>query len=145
MLPKHYLKKFAAAVSERTGISRATLEVAIPAVFDEIRYQLCEGKYPHCPIDSFGTFAVVDIPERERLYTYKGANEMRTYPPVKRLKFAPTQHMKKEIEQGKFDPSRTAFTHHPEDGLLRRRSKMVYQGGRQKPMYIYNKVSNGEA
>ena len=137
MLPQQNLKKFAAAVVKRSGICRATVEQVLPAVFDEIRYQLCEAKRPCVPIDSFGTFAVIDVPERTRRYTYKDKDELRTYPAEKRLKFRPTKSMKRELQQGQFDPTRRSFTRHPKDPIIRKRSQMHYQGGRE-PIHIGN-------
>lgn len=135
MLPKQYLQKFAAAVVRRSGICQATVEAVLPAVFDEIRYQLCETREPCVPIDSFGTFAVVDIPERERRYTYKDVDEIRHYPPEKRLKFRPAKNMKRELQQGRFDPSRRSFTRHPQDPIIRKRQHMHYQGDGE-PIHI---------
>ena len=83
MFPQQYLKKIASAVSKRSGICQATVEQVLPAFIDEVRFQLTEGKLS-VPIDSFGTFALIDIPERQHLYTYKGANELRTLPPKER-------------------------------------------------------------
>ena len=125
MLPKQYLQKFAAAVVKRSGIARPTVEALLPHVFDEIRYILTEGN--QCvPIEGFGTFAVVDIPEREHRYTYKGKNEVHTLPAAKRLKFAPTKNMKREIDAGRFDPTRRSFSHHPQDPKIRKRCDMQY-------------------
>ena len=125
MLPKQYLQKFAAAVVKRSGIARPTVEALLPHVFDEIRYILTEGN--QCvPIEGFGTFAVVDIPEREHRYTYKGKNEVHTLPATKRLKFAPTKNMKREIDAGRFDPTRRSFSHHPQDPKIRKRCDMQY-------------------
>lgn len=125
MLPKQYLTKFAAAIVKRSGIARPTVEAVLPHIFDEIRYQLTEGN--QCiPIESFGTFAVIDKPERKRRYTYKGANEIRTLPPKKVLKFAPTRNMKREIDAGRFDPTRRSFTRHPQDPKIRKRADMKY-------------------
>lgn len=135
MLPKQFLQKFAADVSRRSGICLATVEQVLPAVFDEIRYQLCEAKRPCVPIDSFGTFAVVDIPERTRHYSYKDTDELRHYPPEKRLKFRPAYNMKREIKEGRFDPTRRSFSRHPQDPIIRKRSQMHYQGDRQ-PLHI---------
>ena len=127
MMPKEYLHKLSAAVTKRCGICQATVEQVLPAVFDEIRYQLIEGSYPCVPIESFGTFAVVDIPERQHLYTYKGANEMRTLPAKKKLKFAPTRNFKRELDHGKFDESRRSFSRHPKDPAIRKRADMRYK------------------
>ena len=127
MFPKENLTKFAAAVSKRCGICQATVEQVLPAMFDEIRFRLVEGKYPNIPIDSFGTFAVVTIPEREYHYTYKGADEIRHLPPKKRLKFAAAYNFRKELESGIFDPTRRSFTRHPKDPIIRRRQDMRYK------------------
>jgi nucleoid DNA-binding protein len=129
MEPKTFLNKFTAGVVRRSGICKATCLAVIPAVFDEMRYLLCEEKYPCIPIESFGTFAVIDIPERERRYTYKGANEIHVLPAVKRLKFAPTKNMQREIEGCHFDPTRHSFTKHPDDRPIRKRKNMRYQPG----------------
>lgn len=126
MQPKTYLTKFAAAVVKRSGIARPTVEALLPFVFDEIRYQLCEGSYPCIPIEGFGTFAVIDMPERKRRYTYKGKNEIHVLPAKKKLKFAPTRNMKREIEAGRFDPTRRSFTRHPQDPPIRKRQHMKY-------------------
>ena len=70
MLPKEYLTRLSAAVVKRSGICQATVEQVLPALFDEIRYQLIEGRYHCVPIESFGTFGIVEIPERQYHYTY---------------------------------------------------------------------------
>ena len=100
MIPREFLQRFAADVVKRSGICQATVEQVLPAVFDEIRHRLIEGRYPCVPIDSFGTFGVVDIPERQYHYTYCGKDEMRTLPPKKRLKFYPAYNFRKELEAG---------------------------------------------
>lgn len=125
MLPKQYLQKFAAAVVKRSGISRPTVEAVLPHIFDEIRYQMTEGNL--CvPIEGFGTFAVIDIPERKRRYTYKGANEIHTLPARKKLKFTPTCNMKREVNAQRFDPTRRSFWHNPQDPKIRKRADMRY-------------------
>lgn len=134
MLPKVYLQKMAAAIVKRSGIARPTVEAVLPHVFDEIRYQLAEGS--RCvPIESFGTLAVVDIPERKRHYTYGGANEIRTLPPTQRLKFAPARNMTREIQTRHFDPSRKSFSRHPGDPMLRKRGDLRYQNRYSKGMH----------
>lgn len=130
MFPKTYMKKFAAAVVKRSGISKATVEAVLPHVFDEIRYQLTEGSYPCVPIESFGTFAVINRPEHEYLYNYHGANEVRTVPARRQLKFVPTRNMKREVEQGLFDPTRHSFSWHPDDPKIRKRNDMRYKKGK---------------
>lgn len=136
MRPHEYKKHFIAAVVKRSGICRATVEQVLPAVFDEIRHQLSEGAL--CvPIESFGTFAVVDIPERTRHYTYKGADELRTLPPTQRLKFAPTKNMRREIQEHRFDPSRQSFSRHPDDPPIRKRKDLRYNT--RKELYVGQK------
>lgn len=130
MFPQQYLKKIASAVSKRSGICQATVEQVLPAFIDEVRFQLTEGKLS-VPIDSFGTFALIDIPERQHLYTYKGANELRTLPPKKKLKFAPARSFRRELEAGVFDVSRKAFCRHPKDPILRNRAQMAYRADRK--------------
>ena len=133
MRPHEYKTHFIAAVVKRSGICRATVEQVLPAVFDEIRHQLSEGAM--CvPIESFGTFAVVDIPERRRRYTYKGADEMRTLPPTQRLKFAPTRNMRREIQEHRFDSTRQSFTRHPSDPPIRTRKALRYN--KRSDVYI---------
>ena len=126
MTPKEYLSRFAAGVVRRSGISRATVEAVLPHIFDEIRFQLTEGDYLCVPIEGFGTFAVIDIPERQIHYTYKDIDEIRTLPPKKRLKFAAAKNLKREIEALKFDPTRKSFSRHPEDPPIRKRKDMHY-------------------
>ena len=133
MPPKEYLQRMAAAIVKRSGIARPTVEAVLPHVFDEIRYQLTEGKL--CvPIESFGTFAVVNIPERQRHYTYKGADEIRTLAPTLRLKFAPTKNLLREVMQKQYDPSRRSFSRHPDDPPIRKRKNMVYN--KRKEVYL---------
>ena len=140
MLPKQYLQKLAAAVSKRSGICQATVETVLPALFDEIRYQLIEGQRPCVPIDSFGTFAVVDVPERERRYVYKDTDEVRHYPATKRLKFRPAYNMKRELDRGEYDPTRHSFSRHPQDPIIRKRQNMMYCK-RDMPLHIDNPIS----
>ena len=131
MKPKEYLSRFAANIVKRSGISRPTVEAVLPHVFDEIRYQLTEGSL--CvPIEAFGTFAVVDIPERQRHYVYKDINEVRTLAPCKRLKFAPTRSFKSEIEKQKFDTGHRSFHRNTDDPPIRRRCRLQYNGKQDK-------------
>ena len=128
MQPREYLQRFAAAVTKRSGICQATVEQVLPAVFDEIRYQLCECKNPCVPIESFGTFTVIDVPERQHRYHYKGINEMRTLPATKRLKFRATKNLRREVlEDQRFDETRRSFKHHPSDPPIKKRNKLLYQ------------------
>lgn len=138
MPPKEYLQKFSANVVKRSGICKATVEAVIPHVFDEIRFQLTEGTL--CvPIESFGTFAVIGIPERTRHYTYKGADEMRTYPPVLKIKFRATRNFQREVNAQQFDPTRRSFTRHPDDRPVRKRKDMKYN----KRNTIYTQLAPG--
>ena len=130
MQPKEYLQRLAAAVTKRSGINQATVERVLPAVFDEIRYQLIEGKYPCVPIESFGTFGVVTLPKRKHHYTYKGADEWRELPETKKLKFYMTRNFRRELEAGEFDSTRQSFRRHPKDPAIRKRKNMKYQPNR---------------
>lgn len=125
MHPKKYFQHFAMNVVKRSGISRPTVEAVLPAVFDEIRHQLTEGCL--CvPIESFGTFAVVEIPERQRRYTYGGRDEIRTLPAKLQLKFAPTANLRREVTAQRFDPTRQSFVRHLDDPPIRKRKRMGY-------------------
>lgn len=132
MGPKTYLNKLAKLVSKRSGICIATCEQVIPALFDEIRYQLCEGDCRCVPIESFGTFGVVDIPEREYPYDYKGVKKMRRLPAKKRMKFYSARHMRLEIESSHCDTSRQAFVRHPDDPPIRKLNAMRYRSMKTK-------------
>lgn len=125
-MSKSYLQKLSSAVSKRSGICQATIEQVLPALFDEIRFQLSEGSRKCVPIDSFGTFAVVNIPEREYHYTYK-CDKIVRLPAKKRMKFLPTRSFRKETEKGVFDRSRTSFSRHPDDPMIRKRVDMSYR------------------
>ena len=138
MQPKKYLQKIAADVSKRCGICRATVEVVLPAFLDEIRYQLTEGKWPCVPIESFGTFATTEKPERE--YKKRGVDEWKTLPPKKQLKFSPTRNMRREIESGHYDDTRHAFSRHPDDPPIRKRFQMRYQ--KKGPVPVERKTPN---
>ena len=126
MLPQKYFKKFAAAVVQRSGISRPTVEAVLPHVFDEIRHILTEGN--KCvPIEGFGTFAVIDRPEHDYLYNRNNANRICKVPAKRVIKFTPTKNLKREVDAGQFDPTRRAFTRHPEDPVIRNRRDMRYR------------------
>lgn len=130
MRPHDYKEHFIAAVVRRSGICRATVEQVLPAVFDEVRFQLTEG-YGCVPIESFGTFALIDYPEREYHYTYK-CDKIVTVPAKKRLKLRPARNLRNEIEAGKFDPTRHAFTHDPHDPPLSMKKDMRYRNDRKE-------------
>ena len=130
MFPQQYLKKIAAAVSKRSGICQATVEQVLPAFIDEVRFQLSEGRLS-VPIESFGTFAMIEIPEREHQYTYKGVTSTKHLPPKKKIKFAPAKSFRREIETGHYDNSRKSFSRHPKDPVLRNRAQMAYRPERR--------------
>ena len=138
MIPKKYLQKIAADVSKRCGICRATVEVVLPAFLDEIRYQLTEGQWPCVPIESFGTFATIEKPERE--YKKRGVDEWKTLPPKKQIKFSPTRNMRREIESGHYDDTRHAFSRHPDDPPIKKRFQMRYQ--KKGPVPVERKSPN---
>ena len=125
--PKPYFTKqeFFSSIVKRSGICRTTVEIVAAAVFDEIRRELTEGS-GYVPIDSFGTFALVDIPERTRRYTYGGRDELRHYDATQRFKFAPSRNMRRELQEHKFDGTRTAFSHHPSDPPIRNKNSLRY-------------------
>ena len=143
MQPHKYYEKFAAAVVKRSGIAKATVMAVLPAVFDEIRYQLTEGN-GSVPIESFGTFAVKDVPEHEYLYNHNNANRVCIVPAKKQIKFAPTRNMRREVAEQQYDPSRRSFVHHPKDPVIRQRRDLRYrkvkdydreQGSVSRPIY----------
>lgn len=127
MIKKTYLSKLAADVTKRCGICQATVEQVLPALFDEIRYRLTEGDWPCVVIESFGTFGVVTKPERMYHNTRKGKDEWRTLPEKKVMKFFAANNMRREMEAGRYDPSRHSFDHHPDDPPIRTRKKMAYR------------------
>ena len=128
MFPREIKQRLAADVSKRCGISPATVEVVLPAVFDEIRYRLIEGKYPCVPIDSFGTFGVYTKPARRYHYyrPSKGIDRWVDLPPKKVLKFVAAYNLRRELNAGEYDPTRKSFTRHPKDPMIKKRNKMLY-------------------
>jgi nucleoid DNA-binding protein len=125
---KEIISSLAADITKRCGICQATVEQVLPAVFDEIRFRLVEGSWPCIPIESFGTFAVIEKPERQ--YKKRGVDEWKTLPPKKILKFSPTRNMRMEIEDGHFDYNRKSFFRHPQDPPIRTRKHMQYRKDR---------------
>ncbi len=123
----HHLNLLVSAVVKRSGICRATVEQVLPAVFDEIRYQLAEGKKRCVPIESFGTFGTKALPWRKHTYTYKGVTKTVIKEPTLRIKFLPTRNFRREIESGTFDPTRRSFYRHPKDPAIRRRKDIKYK------------------
>lgn len=126
MQPYKYYQRFVAAIVQRSGLSRPTVEAVLPHVFDEIRYQLTEGSL--CvPIESFGTFHVKDVPEHEYLYNRNNANRICIVPAKRQIKFVPTRNLRTEMEQGRYDPTRKSFVHHPKDPRISKRNDLRYR------------------
>lgn len=125
--PKKYLTSLASAVSKRCGIHQATVEQVLPALFDELRYRIVEDRYHCVPIESFGTFGLKQLPERQHMYNYKDVHELRTLPPKQMLKFYPTRNMRLDVERGSVDWSRRSFSRHPDDPPIRKRKDMHYR------------------
>ena len=86
-----------------------------------------EGEKQWVAIESFGTFAIKEVPEREHLYTYKGKSEMRHLPAKRVLKFSPTKNFKNEVELRQYDPIRKSFTRHPDDPPIRIRIRAKFK------------------
>ena len=128
MLPKQFLTQLARDVSKRCGICQATVEQVLPAVFDEIRQRLVEGRYPCVPIESFGVIGIIQKPERQ--YKIRGKEDYKLLPPKKVLKFYMARNFRNELEAGAFDPTRKSFSRHPKDPALRYRSQMNYRKDR---------------
>ena len=124
---KIHFRRMVMAIVRESGICRQTVEQVLPVVFDVIRRELADGEKQWVAIESFGTFAVKEVPEREHLYTYKGKSEMRHLPAKRVLKFSPTKNFKDEVDQRKYDPTRKSFTRHPDDPPIRIRAKFKYK------------------
>lgn len=118
-----HFRRLVAATVKKSGICRQTVEQVLPAFIDVVREQLTESEKRCVMIESFGTFAVKEILPRRYHYVRKeqGIDEWIDRPAKKVLKFAPTRNMRREIEAGRFDPTRRAFEHHPEDPHMRTR------------------------
>lgn len=126
MKPDKYFQMFAAAIVKRSGIARPTVEAVLPHVFDEIRYILTEGN--RCvPIESFGTFAVIERPEHKYTYRRNDIHKVHTVPAKRVIRFAPTRNMRREVEERRLDPTRRSFTRHPQDPIIRQRHDMHYK------------------
>jgi len=132
------------AVVKRSGISRITVELVTRAVFDEIRYQLTEGS--ECvAIDSFGSFGLVHVPERQRHYRYKDIDEIRTLPPTIRLRFKPSKNLMREVLERRFDPTRESLVRHPDDPKIKTTKSFKYN--KRKEVHVINltpALSKGE-
>ena len=114
------------AIVRASGIARPTVEQVLPHAFDYIRRELVEGEKQCVAIESFGTFSIKEIPEREFHYTYKGKSEIKHLPAKRVLKFSPTKNLKREVDERRFDPTRQSFTRHPDDPNIRLRAKFKY-------------------
>ena len=122
MEPKKYLYRLAQAVSKRSGISIATCQVVLPALFDEMRYMLCEGQYRCVTVESFGTLTVKERPSRHYRRRFPdGTSEIIELPPKLIVKFLPTRNLRHEVETSHFDPTRQSFVIHPDDHGIRTR------------------------
>lgn len=124
---KIHFRRMVMAIVRESGICRQTVEQVLPVAFDIIRRELVEGEKQWVAIESFGTFAIKEVPEREHLYTYKGKSEMRHLPAKRVLKFSPTKNFNNEVNYRKFDSTRKSFTHHPDDPPIRVRAKFKYK------------------
>lgn len=136
MEPKKYLYKLAQSVSKRSGISIATCQVVLPALFDELRYTLCEGKYRCVAIESFGTLIVKELPRRH--YTRRnpdGTTYQVELPAKFVVKFLPTRNLRHEVESSRYDPSRQSFTIHPEDHGIRTRKAIGSKAKKRKAFF----------
>lgn len=141
MQPKVYLYKLAQAVSKRCGISLATCQVVLPALFDEMRYTLCEGKYRCITVESFGTFIVKEIPQRH--YTRRlpdGTTQLVDLPPHLQVAFKPTRNLRYEVEQSKFDPTRESFVVHPDDHPIRTRKSIDHRPKKKPNIHMQGSV-----
>lgn len=116
-----HFRRMVAATVKQSGICRATVEQVLPAFLDVVRRELAEGARRSVVIESFGTLAVKEVPARQYHYVRKshGIDTWVDRPPKRVLKFAPTRNVKREIEQGRFDPTRKSFIHHPDDPRIR--------------------------
>lgn len=146
MEPKRYLHALAQAVSKRSGIAIATLEVAIPALFDEIRQTLAEGRYRCVSVESFGTFTVKMVPSRH--YTRRfpdGHTEVIELPEKLRVQFLPSRNLRNEVEASHFDPTRESFVCHPDDRPLKFRKSIPdpYKKRKRKPFSKDNMQMRG--
>ena len=101
-LQNTYLKRLVAAVVQESGICTPTVEVVLPAVFDVIRRELAAGPHHCVMIESFRTFAMIDVPEREHLYTYKGKTTLKHLPATlrNRAQMAYRADRKDQINKG---------------------------------------------
>lgn len=133
MFPKKYLHELASAVSKRSGVSVATCEVVLPALFDEMRYMLCEGRYRCVTVESFGTLAVRERPPRHyKRVLPDGTTQNVHLDSHLVVKFSPTRNLRREVEASRFDPTRQSFVVHPDDHPLRTRKMIDYRPKKKK-------------
>lgn len=121
-----HFRRLVSATVKKSGICRQTVEQVLPAFIDVVREQLAESEKRCVMIESFGTLAVKEIPARRYHYVRKshGVDEWIDRPSKKVLKFSPTRNVRREIEAGRFDSTRRAFEHHPDDPHIRTRSEI---------------------
>lgn len=141
MEPKKYLHKLAQAVSKRSGISINTCLVVLPALFDEMRYMLCEGDYRCVTVESFGTLTVKERPRRHyrRLFP-DGTSQLIELPPKLIVKFLPTANLRREVEHSRFDPTRQSFVIHPDDHGIRTRKAVRSKAKRSDVFFAIDGV-----
>ena len=136
MNPKTYLHKLAQAVSRRSGISINTCLVLLPAIFDEMRQTLCEGRYRCVTVESFGSFVVRQRPARHYKRIEKdGTTHMVELPPRLIVKFLPANNLKREVAESRFDPTHEAFALFPGEHGIRVR-KAIESKGKKKKVFI---------
>lgn len=129
-----YLNRMVSAVSKESGVSKNTLEYVLPFIFDYIRREIVEGDNHFVAIDNFGMFALKEISAREYHYyrPSKGIDEWRKLPAKRTMKFVPTRNMRQEVEQGKFNPDRMSFVHHPDEPVIRGRTYFKKYASKKK-------------
>lgn len=137
MSPKTYLHKLAQAVSRRSGISVNTCLVLLPALFDEMRQTLCEGRYRCVTVENFGSFVVRQRPARHyRRLKKDGTSHLVELPPRLIVKFVPTRNLKNEVELSKFDPTRESFTIYPGERGIRVRKAIESKAKKKRKVFI---------
>lgn len=134
-----HFRRLVAAVVRESGVCRPTVEQVLPALFDVIRRELTEGEKQCVQIESFGTLVVKEL--RARSYHYrrpeKDIDHWVEKPARRILKFMPTRNMRREVEQGRFDPTRRSFFHHHDDPHMRGRSQF-HRHTNGQPAKVYN-------
>ena len=137
MQPKKYLYKLAQAVSKRCGISLATCQVVLPALFDEMRQTLCEGKYRCVTVESFGSFVVRQRPARHYKRIEKdGTTRLVELPSGLIVKFLPANNLKREVAESRFDPTHEAFSLFPGEHGIRVRKAIESKSKKRQKLFI---------